>query len=215
MGFGGEWYRLVLLFFALCGETSRLRYHSQKNSSVKLWGLGQSPSGYCLLFDFAITTVLQRVQAMALAHRDAAANGDGVSVVDNPVHDGIDNGAVLVGIGVNAFIPAVRIVLGAEDCRAVLGPGLNDLQEVKGLLNRECAQQPLVQNQKIHLGIASRHRFEQVVRSDNHKLIQQLWHAHITDLLESGISGIAQRAGEVGLSAAGGSLEDDVVASSI
>ena len=58
---------------------------------------------------------------MAFAHRDAAANGDGVSVVDNPVHDGVGNGAVLVGIGVNAFIPAVCIVLGAEDCRAVLG----------------------------------------------------------------------------------------------
>ena len=33
---------------------------------------------------------------MALAHGDAAANGDGVGVVDNPVHDGIGNGAVLV-----------------------------------------------------------------------------------------------------------------------
>ena len=43
MGFGGEWYRLVPLFFALCGETSRLRYHSLENKSVKLRGLGQSP----------------------------------------------------------------------------------------------------------------------------------------------------------------------------
>ena len=46
MGFGGEWYHLVPLFFAFCGETSRSRYHSLENQSVKLRGLGQSPSGY-------------------------------------------------------------------------------------------------------------------------------------------------------------------------
>ena len=74
MGFGGEWYRLVPLFFALCGETSRPRYHSLENRSVKLRGLGQSPSGHCLLFDFAITVILQRMQAMTLAHGDAATN---------------------------------------------------------------------------------------------------------------------------------------------
>jgi len=113
MGFGGEWYRLVPLFFALCGETSRPRYHSLENKSVKLRGLGQSPSGHCLVFGFTVIAVLQRVQTMALAHGDAAANGDGVGVVDDPVHDGIGNGAVLVGVGVNALIPAVRIVLGA------------------------------------------------------------------------------------------------------
>ena len=88
------------------------------------------------------------MQAMALAHGDAAANGDGIGVVDNPVHNGIGNGAVLVGVGVNAFIPAVCVVLGTKDRRAVLGPGLNDLQQVKGLLNRERAQQPFVQDQQ-------------------------------------------------------------------
>ena len=54
MGFGGEWYRLVLLFFALSGETSRPRYHSLENRSDKLRGLGQSPSGHCLLFGFTL-----------------------------------------------------------------------------------------------------------------------------------------------------------------
>ena len=122
MGFGREWYRLVPLFFALCGETSRPRYHSLENKSVKLRGLGQSPSGHCLLFGF--TAILQRVQAMALAHGDAAVNGDGVGIVNDPVHDSVGNGAVLVGVSINAFIPAVRIVLGAEHRRAVLGSGL-------------------------------------------------------------------------------------------
>ena len=46
MGFGGEWYHMVPLFFSLYGETSRPRYHSLENWSVKLRGLGQSPSGY-------------------------------------------------------------------------------------------------------------------------------------------------------------------------
>ena len=113
MGFGGEWYHLVPLFFALCGKTSLPRYHSLENKSVKLRGPGQSPGGHCLLFGFTAIAVIQRVQAVALAHGDAAANGDGVGVVDDPVHDGIGNGAVLVGVGVNALIPAVRIVLGA------------------------------------------------------------------------------------------------------
>ena len=89
MGFGGEWYRLVPLFFALCGETSRPRYHSLENKSVKLRGLGQSPSSYYLLFGFTAIAVIQRAQTMTLAHGDAAANGDGIGVVDDPVHDGI------------------------------------------------------------------------------------------------------------------------------
>ena len=33
--------------------------------------------------------------------------GDGVGVMDNLVHDGVVNGAVLVGVGINAFIPSV------------------------------------------------------------------------------------------------------------
>ena len=118
---------------------------------------------------------------MALAHGDAAANGDGVGIVDDPVHDSIGNGTVLVGVGVNAFIPAVRIVLSAEYRRAVLGSGLNDLQQVEGLLNRECAQQSLVQDQQIHLGIGLGHLLEQVVRTGNHKFVQQLRHTHIPD----------------------------------
>ena len=62
---------------------------------------------------------------MVLAHGDTAANRDGVGLVDDSVHDGVGNRAVLVGIGVNAFIPAVRIILGAEDRRSVLSSGLN------------------------------------------------------------------------------------------
>ena len=89
MGFGGEWYRLVPLFFALSGETSRPRYHSLENKSVKLRDPGQSPGGHCLLFGITAIAVIQRVQTMALTHGNTAANGYDVSVVDNPVHDGI------------------------------------------------------------------------------------------------------------------------------
>ena len=73
--------------------------------------------------------------------------------------------------------------------------------------------QPFVQDQQIHLGIGLRHLLEQVVRTGNHKLVQQLRHAHIPNLLKLRAGGITQRAGKVGLPAAGGSLEDDVVAS--
>ena len=75
-----------------------------KTKALKLRGLGQSPSDYFLLFTIAF---VQLVQAMALAHGDGAANGDGVGVMDNLVHDGVVNGAVLVGVGINAFIPSV------------------------------------------------------------------------------------------------------------
>ena len=52
MRFGREWYRLVPLFLALCGETSRSRYHSLENQNDKLRGLGQSPSGYSSALGF-------------------------------------------------------------------------------------------------------------------------------------------------------------------
>ena len=104
MGFGGEWYHLVPLFSVFCGATSRSRYHSLENQGANLRGLGQSPSSYFLLF---AVVFIRLVQTMAFAHGDTATNGNGVGIMDNPVHDGVGNRAVLVGISVNAFIPAI------------------------------------------------------------------------------------------------------------
>ena len=59
MGFGGEWYRLVPLFFSVSGETSRSRYHSLENKSDKLRGLGQSPRCYLFLVSFVTAAIFQ------------------------------------------------------------------------------------------------------------------------------------------------------------
>lgn len=86
-----------------------------------------------------------RFQAIALPHGDTALNQDLIGVMDDAVHDRLGNRAARVRIGSNACIPALRLVLGAEDHRA-LAAGLHDFQQVVGLLGRERPDEPLVQD---------------------------------------------------------------------
>ena len=80
-----------------------------------------------------------RRKAMALAHRDSSFNGDHIGVVDDSVHNSIANGAVLGEIGIDSFVPTVRIILRTENGGAVLGSRLNDFKQVVGLLQRQRA----------------------------------------------------------------------------
>lgn len=90
------------------------------------------------------------LQAVAFAHGDAALNQNFIGVVDDAVHDCLGNGAAGIGIGVNAGIPALGLVLGAED-HGTLAAGFCDFQQVVGLLGREWPDEPLVQDQQVHL----------------------------------------------------------------
>ena len=74
---------------------------------------------------------------MALTHRDAPFNGDHIGVVDDLVHNSVANRAVLGRIGIDSFVPAVGIVLRAENGGAVFGSRLNDFKQIIGLLQRQ------------------------------------------------------------------------------
>lgn len=69
-----------------------------------------------------------RLQAITFPHGDTAFNQDLVCVVDDAVHDCLGNGAAGIGIGINACIPALRLVLGAEN-HGALAAGLHDFQQ--------------------------------------------------------------------------------------
>lgn len=77
-----------------------------------------------------------------------------------------------------------RTGTGYRDHRA-LAAGLNDLQQVIGLLGREGTDEPLV---------------------------QEFWHPNIADLLEPEADGVAQGTGDVGFSVIGSAFENNVVA---
>ena len=80
-----------------------------------------------------------RCQTVALSHGNLSFHGNDVCVVDDPVHNSIANGAVLGGIGIDSFVPTVRIILRTENGGAVLGSRLNDFKQVVGLLQRQRA----------------------------------------------------------------------------
>ena len=69
-----------------------------------------SPAGETFWTASLVQSVLHLCgQAVALTHRDRSLNGDHIGVVDDPVHDGIADRAVLGGVGIDPFIPSVRI----------------------------------------------------------------------------------------------------------
>ena len=113
MGFGGEWYRLVPLFFAFCGETSRSRYHSLENQSVKLRGLGQSPRA------LLVCTGLSGKQPVGrAAHiKDMGAEGQPVDQCRNQ------------GVVLEQFRPTGERQIGGDDGTGSFAAIRDDLEE--------------------------------------------------------------------------------------
>lgn len=74
---------------------------------------------------------LGRFQTVAFPHGDVALNQDLIGVVDDTVHDCLGYRTSGVGIGVNTGIPALRLVLGAED-HGSLATCLHNLQQIIG-----------------------------------------------------------------------------------
>ena len=71
---------------------------------------------------------------MPFSHGDLAINQDLVGIVDDTVHNRFGNGAAVIRVGINTLIPFFRIVLGAEDGRALVAAHLNNLQQIVGFL---------------------------------------------------------------------------------
>ena len=59
-------------------------------------------------------------QTMALPHGDLSVNQDFVGVMDNPVQNGLCNSAAFLRIRMQPLVPVSRLVLGAEDHRAII-----------------------------------------------------------------------------------------------
>lgn len=110
---------------------------------------------------------------MALPHGDTAINQDVVSVVDDSVHDGLGDGAAVIRIGIDAFIPFPSIVLGAEDHGTAAAPALHDFQQVIGLLRCQTADQPLVQDEKVYLLVGADRGLKTIAGPCQSKVIQQ------------------------------------------
>lgn len=94
-------------------------------------------------------TGLSTSQAMPFPHGDLSINQDLIGIVENPVQDRLGNGAALIRIWMEPFIPVPRLVLCAEDHGSLIAPGLNYFQQTIGFLRRQAPDQPFVQNQQI------------------------------------------------------------------
>ena len=131
--------------------------------------------------------------------------------MDDAVHDWLGNGASGVRIGINACIPALRLVLGTENYGA-LAAGLHDFQQIVGLLWREGPDEPLVQDQQVHLLVGGQTFLQLASASGNTQLVEAFGYTNIADLLETAAGGVTQSTGNVGLAVAGSAFEDDVAA---
>lgn len=150
-------------------------------------------------------------KTMALPHGNSPFNEHDISIVDDPVHNCIVNGAVLHRISIDSVVPISDVVLRAENGGAVLRPGFHNLKQIIRLLQRQRTHQPFVQDQQINLGIGFCGLAEHILCAGNGQLIQKLRHPDITDGLKLPAGRITQGTGNVGLAVTGGSLENDVV----
>ena len=154
---------------------------------------------------------LQALKAMALTHGDLAVNEDVIGVVDDAVHNSLGDGTGFLGTGIDPLIPLAGVVLGAEDGGAVGTAGFHKLQKVVRLLRRKAADEPLIQDEQIHLPVAFHGVLELTRSLGEPHLLQQFRETGISDSLELPAGGVAKGTGEKGLAAAGGALEDDLV----
>ena len=91
---------------------------------------------------------------MTLTHGYLPINEKIVGIMDDTVHDRLGDGALILGGGIEPFIPLIRVVLSAEDCRSVFSPELYEFQQVVGFLRSQTLEQPLVQDEKLHFLVA-------------------------------------------------------------
>ena len=80
-------------------------------------------------------TVRHPPHRLLTPHGNEVFNEDVISVVDDAVHDCLRNRAAGIRVWVNTCIPALGLVLGAED-HGTLAEGLHNFQQIIGLLRR-------------------------------------------------------------------------------
>ena len=151
----------------------------------------------------SVTAFIQQVQTVPLSHGYVAANGDGVGVVDNPVHDRIRRSALLACVSTDKPIPIIRFMLRAEDGRAHFRPRFNDVQKIKGLIHSQATLQPFIQDEKINGRIHLRDLLQHCAGislnrgTGNHEFIQQSGNPDVSNLLELTARSISQSTGNI------------------
>lgn len=71
---------------------------------------------------------------MTFPQGNPSVNGYDIGAIDDPVHNGIGNGAVLIRIQIYPDIPDIGLILGVEDSVPLLGATLHAFQQVMGFL---------------------------------------------------------------------------------
>ena len=87
---------------------------------------------------------------MTLSHGNLAVDHHIISVVDNTVDNCIGDRAVILGIGIDTVIPALGVILRAEN-HGLFYSRFDDLQQVKSIIYRQLADNQLIKYQQIDL----------------------------------------------------------------
>lgn len=74
---------------------------------------------------------IQTPETVALSHRDLSVNEYVIGIVDDTVHNGLGDGASLLGDGIDSLIPFAGVILGAENSSTVGAAGLHKFQKVE------------------------------------------------------------------------------------
>ena len=82
----------------------------------------------------ACTISGRSLEAVPFPHRNFATNPDVIGIVNDAIHDGFRYRAVIIRIGIDAFIPAFHLVLCAEDNGTFLTAGFDNLKQIIGFL---------------------------------------------------------------------------------
>ena len=137
-------------------------------------------------------------KTVALSHGNLAVDHHIISVVDNTIDNCIGDRAVILGIGVDTIVPALRMILRTEN-DGLFDPRFNDLQQVKSIIYRQLADKPFVKDQQIDLFVCLDDLGKLIVRSCNCKLVKQFGQPDVTNGLELSAVGVPESAGDVGL----------------
>ena len=148
----------------------------------------------------ACTAFGRSLEAAPFPHRNFATNPDVIGIVNDAIHDCFRYRAVIIRIGIDAFIPTFHLVLCAEDNGTFLTVGFDNLKQIIGFLWFQGTDQPFVENQQFNLLVGLNSLSEGATALGNIQIIQQFRHPDVADGFEFPAGGITQSIAEVGFS---------------
>ena len=184
----------IALFFVLhCGQCASL---SMENLKAINLGSGQSP----------VSRRLLSVQALALAHGLLTVNENRVCVMDNAVANRISKDRI------RELVPPPRNVeLGTQNGGSPPVASIHDLKQIAGFAFFQRIQQPLVNDQQGILLVLRHKLANRSIAPGDAEFHQKIRQTNVFHRQELPGSCHAQSTSQIGLTAAGGSQQDDIV----